>query len=428
MPDNILGLETEIDPVARQVHAVGARARNAAKALAKCGADQRAAGLRAAAEAIRSDLDKILTANAIDVANGAALSAPMRDRLTLTPARVEAMAAAVAEIAAQPDPIGAVDQSWTRPNGLAFERVRVPLGVIGIIYESRPNVTADAGALCIKSGNAAILRGGSDSYHSSSAILAAFQRGLASVGLPADAIQALPTADRAAVGVMLTMSDAIDVIVPRGGKGLIERVQRESRIPVIAHLDGNCHVYVDRSADPDKARAIVLNAKLRRTSVCGSAETLLIDRAAPLAIREDLVKSLLDAGCAVRGDVDLQLIDTRVTPVTDADWGTEYLDAVIAAGLVDGVGAAVDHVERWGSHHTDAIVAEDPASAETFLTGVDSAIVLHNASTQFADGGEFGFGGEIGIATGKLHARGPVGAAHLTSWKYVVRGSGQVRP
>jgi glutamate-5-semialdehyde dehydrogenase len=302
------------------------------------------------------------------------------------------------------------------------------LGVIGVIYESRPNVTADAGALCVKSGNAAVLRGGSDSFHSSQAILAAFKRGLASAGLPEDAVQSLPTADRAAVGVMLTLSESIDVIVPRGGKGLIERVQRESRIPVIAHLDGVCHVYVDRSADPEKAKAIVLNAKLRRTSVCGSAETLLIDRQAPLALRRDLTLALLDAGCAVRGDADLQAIDPRVTPAAEADWGAEYLDAIIAAGLVDDVDAAIAHVERYGSHHTDAIVAEDPAAAEKFLAGVDSAIVLLNASTQFADGGEFGFGGEIGIATGKLHARGPVGAAHLTSWKYVVRGSGQVRP
>lgn len=425
MPDNILSAETS---VAKLVQEVGTRARAASKQLAACSGSQRAQGLHAAAEAIRADATEILAANAIDVANAHALPAPMRDRLTLTPARLEAMAAGVAEIAAQEDPIGAVDQSWTRPNGLAFQRVRVPLGVIGIIYESRPNVTADAGALCVKSGNAAVLRGGSDSFHSSQAILAAFQRGLASAGLPADAVQSLPTSDRAAVGVMLTLAESIDVIVPRGGKGLIERVQRESRIPVIAHLDGVCHVYVDRSADPEKAKAIVLNAKLRRTSVCGSAETLLIDRKAPLALRRDLVLALLDAGCAVRGDSDLQAIDPRVTPVVEEDWGTEYLDAIIAAGLVDDVDQAIAHVERYGSHHTDAIVAENSVAAEKFLAGVDSAIVLLNASTQYADGGEFGFGGEIGIATGKLHARGPVGAAHLTSWKYVVRGSGQVRP
>jgi len=425
VPDNILSAETS---VAKLVQEVGTRARAASKQLAACSGSQRAQGLHAAAEAIRADATEILAANAIDVANAHALPAPMRDRLTLTPARLEAMAAGVAEIAAQEDPIGAVDQSWTRPNGLAFQRVRVPLGVIGIIYESRPNVTADAGALCVKSGNAAVLRGGSDSFHSSQAILAAFQRGLASAGLPADAVQSLPTSDRAAVGVMLTLAESIDVIVPRGGKGLIERVQRESRIPVIAHLDGVCHVYVDRSADPEKAKAIVLNAKLRRTSVCGSAETLLIDRKAPLALRRDLVLALLDAGCAVRGDSDLQAIDPRVTPVVEEDWGTEYLDAIIAAGLVDDVDQAIAHVERYGSHHTDAIVAENSVAAEKFLAGVDSAIVLLNASTQYADGGEFGFGGEIGIATGKLHARGPVGAAHLTSWKYVVRGSGQVRP
>jgi glutamate-5-semialdehyde dehydrogenase len=338
------------------------------------------------------------------------------------------MADGVEAVAQLPDPIGEVTERWTRPNGLAIERVRVPLGVIGIIYESRPNVTADAAALCLRSGNAAILRGGSESFQSSAAILAAFRAGLADAGVPVDAVQAVPTRDRAAVGRMLVMNEWIDVIVPRGGKSLIARVQTESRIPVIAHLDGNCHVYVHESAKLETARAVTLNAKMRRTGVCGAAESLLVDRAVANSHLPALLDDLAKAGCALRGDAEARAIDARVTPATEADWSTEYLDAIIAVRVVDGLDQAIDHVNRYGSHHTDAILAEDADAARRFLDEVDSAIVLHNASTQFADGGEFGFGAEIGISTGKLHARGPVGAAQLTSYKYRVHGAGQVRP
>jgi glutamate-5-semialdehyde dehydrogenase len=318
--------------------------------------------------------------------------------------------------------------AWTRPNGMTIERVRVPLGVIGVIYESRPNVTADAGSLCVKAGNAVVLRGGSDSFRSSRAIQAAFAAGLGQAGLPADAIALVPTRDRAAVGMMLAGLDGnLDVIVPRGGKGLVARVQREARVPVFAHLDGNCHVYVDAAADPDMAKKILLNAKMRRTGVCGAAETLLVDRKA-IAELAPLVTMLLAAGCEVRGDRDTQAVDPRVKPATEEDWATEYLDAIIAARVVDGVDDAIAHIDRYGSHHTDAIVTQDAAAADKFLREVDSAIVLHNASTQFADGGEFGFGAEIGIATGRLHARGPVGVQQLTTFKYRVRGSGQTRP
>ena len=327
------------------------------------------------------------------------------------------------------DPVGRVTESWTRPNGMTIERVRVPLGVIGVIYESRPNVTADAGALALKAGNAAILRGGSDSHRSSRAIHAALVEGLREAGLPENAISLVPTQDRAAVGMMLEgLGGAIDVIVPRGGKSLVARVQAEARVPVFAHLEGVCHVYVDAAASLDMAKSIVLNAKMRRTGVCGAAETLLVDRAAAATHLKPLVTMLLDAGCAVRGDDETCKADARVTPATDADWSTEYLDTIITAGVVDGVAGAIDHIERYGSHHTDAIVTDDPAAAERFLNEVDSAIVLHNASTQFADGGEFGFGAEIGIATGKMHARGPVGVDQLTSFKYRIRGSGQTRP
>ena len=332
-------------------------------------------------------------------------------------------------VAKLPDPVGAVMAAWTRPNGMTIERVRVPLGVIGVIYESRPNVTADAGSLCLKAGNAVILRGGSDSFRSSRAIHAALAAGLAQAGLPEDAIQLVPTRDRAAVGLMLGGLDGtLDVIVPRGGKGLVARVQAEARIPVFAHLDGNCHVYVDKAADPAMAKAVVLNAKMRRTGVCGAAETLLVDRAATPVLLKPLVQMLLDAGCEVRGDRDTQAVDARVKPASEDDWVTEFLDAIIAVKVVDGVDAAIGHIERHGSHHTDAIVTADQAAAEKFMTQVDSAIVLHNASTQFADGGEFGFGAEIGIATGRLHARGPVGVEQLTTFKYRVRGSGQIRP
>ena len=327
------------------------------------------------------------------------------------------------------DPVGKVTERWTRPNGMTIERVRVPLGVIGVIYESRPNVTADAGALCLKAGNAAILRGGSESHRSNQAIHAALAEGLNSAGLPEAAIQLVPTRDRAAVGLMLAGLDgAIDVIVPRGGKSLVARVQAEARVPVFAHLEGICHVYVDKAASLDMAKSIVLNAKMRRTGVCGAAETLLVDRSAAPTHLKPLVAMLLDAGCEVRGDAATRNADARVTPASEEDWSTEYLDAVISAKVVDGVDAAIAHIERYGSHHTDTIVTEDQAAAEKFLAEVDSAIVLHNASTQFADGGEFGFGAEIGIATGRFHARGPVGVEQLTSFKYRVHGSGQIRP
>jgi glutamate-5-semialdehyde dehydrogenase len=352
----------------------------------------------------------------------------MVDRLMLDAKRIDAMAAGLDEVAALPDPIGKVLARWTRPNGLKIARVSVPLGVIGIIYESRPNVTADAGGLSLRAGNAAILRGGSESFHSSRAIADAVRRGLEQAGLPADAVQLVPTRDRAAVGMMLTLTEFIDIIVPRGGRSLIERVQRESRMPVIAHLEGVCHVYVDRAADLDKARRIVLNAKMRRTGVCGAAETLLVDRAVAQQYLPPILADLHGAGCEIRGDAAVQALDAQAVPASEADWSAEYLDAILAVGIVDGVGAAIEHVNRHGSHHTDAIVTEDKATAERFLAEVDSAIVLQNASTQFADGGEFGMGAEIGISTGRLPPRGPVGAEQLASYKYVVRGDGQIRP
>ncbi len=385
----------------------------------------------AAARELRAETSAIIEANGRDLAaaRDAGRPASFLDRLMLDAKRIEGVARGLEEIAALPDPVGAVIARWTRPNGLEIERVRVPLGVIGIIYESRPNVTADAGALCLKAGNAAILRGGSESHHSSRAIHACLARGLAEAGLPEAAIQLVPTTDREAVGLMLKGLDgAIDVIVPRGGKSLVARVQEEARVPVFAHLEGICHTYVDRSADLAMAKAIVLNAKLRRTGVCGATETLLVDKAAPEAHLGALVAALLEAGCEVRGDAAAQEADPRVKPATEQDWSTEYLDAIISVKTVDGVDAAIAHIQRYGSQHTDCIVAEDQATAERFLTRLDSAIVLHNASTQFADGGEFGMGAEIGIATGRLHARGPVGVEQLTTFKYVVRGSGQVRP
>ncbi len=389
------------------------------------------AALEGAAAAIRARAGAILAANAEDLAAARArgLGAALLDRLELNAGRVEAMAAGLDAIALLPDPIGAVTAEWTRPNGLRIQRVRVPLGVIGLIYESRPNVTADAGALCLKSGNAVILRPGSESSRSSAAIHACLEAGLEAAGLPLTAIQRVPTTDREAVRYLLAgMTDTVDVVVPRGGKGLIERVQREARVPVIGHLDGNCHVYVDRDADLNMAREIVLNAKLRRTGVCGAAETLLVDRAAAATLLGPLLRALLDAGCEVRGDADCQAADPRVRAASEDDWYTEYLDAIIAARLVDGVDGAVAHIARYGSAHTESIVTENAATAERFLGAVDSAIVLHNASTQFADGGEFGMGAEIGISTDKFHARGPVGVEQLTSYKYVVRGAGQVRP
>jgi glutamate-5-semialdehyde dehydrogenase len=424
-----LPTEAGKDDVVATMRAIGEAARAAVRELATTPAEQKDRALTAAAQAIGERRKEILAANERDMAAAGAgkLTAALLDRLKLDDKRIEAMAAGLTEIARFPDPIGAVMAEWTRPNGLKIARVRVPLGVIGIIYESRPNVTADAGGICLKSGNAAILRGGSESFHSSSAIHSALIDGLRAANLPPAAIQLVPTTDRAAVGEMLRLSDCIDVIVPRGGRGLIERVRSESRIPVIAHLDGNCHTYVDGAADPAMARKIVLNAKMRRTGVCGATETLLIDRR---AIRQlpPILEDLIKAGCEVRGDGESQAIDPRVMPASDADWDTEYLEAIIAVKVVDGVDEAIDHINRHGSHHTEAIVTEDAAAAERFMARIDAGIVMHNSSTQFADGGEFGMGAEIGISTSKLPPRGPVGAEQLTSYKYVVRGSGQVRP
>ena len=387
--------------------------------------------LLAAAAALRSHQAELLAANALDMAQAEDkdLSAAMLDRLRLDPSRLEAMARGLEDIAALPDPVGRILEERRRPNGLSIARIAVPLGVIGIIYESRPNVTADAGALCLKSGNAVILRGGSESAHSSAAIHRCLVEGLRAAGLPEASIGLVPVTDRAAVGLMLSgMTDYIDVLVPRGGKGLVKRVQEEARVPVIGHLDGNCHVFVDRAADLPMAVAIVLNAKLRRTGICGAAETLLVDEACAGTHLAPLVQALLDAGCEVRGDAAAQRVDRRVRPATEEDWFTEYLDAVIAVKVVAGLDAAIAHIAHYGSAHTESIVTEDAVAAERFLARVDSAIVLHNASTQFADGGEFGMGAEIGISTDRFHARGPVGLEQLTSYKYVVRGAGQVRP
>jgi glutamate-5-semialdehyde dehydrogenase len=417
--------------IAAVMRDIGARARAAGRRLALASTADKDRALAAMAAAIRGSAAAILAANAEDIAEARSggATAAFVDRLMLDEKRIGAMANGIEVVARLPDPVGTVSEAWTRPNGMRIERVRVPLGVVGVIYESRPNVTADAGSLCLKAGNAVILRGGSDSFRSSRAIHAALVEGLRAAGLTEHAIQLVPTRDRAAVGLMLAGLDgAIDVIVPRGGKGLVARVQSEARVPVFAHLDGNCHVYVDKAADLAMAKRIVLNAKMRRTGVCGAAETLLVDRAAAQADLEPLVTMLLDAGCEVRGDRDTQAVDARVKPATEEDWGTEFLDAIIAVKVVDGVDDAIAHVERYGSHHTDAIVTADQAAADKFLREVDSAIVLHNASTQFADGGEFGFGAEIGIATGRMHARGPVGVEQLTTFKYRVLGTGQTRP
>ncbi|MBR0737418.1 glutamate-5-semialdehyde dehydrogenase [Bradyrhizobium liaoningense] len=407
------------------------RARAAARVLALAPPEQKNRALEAMERAIRGNAAAILAANAEDVAEARAsgnATSSFIDRLTLTPARVEGMAEGIGVVRGIPDPIGIVTESWQRPNGMTIERVRVPLGVVGVIFESRPNVAADAGVLCLKSGNAVILRGGSDSFRSCRAIHECLVQGLREAGLPEAAITLVPTRDRAAVGMMLSgLSGAIDVIVPRGGKSLVARVEQEARVPVFAHLEGVNHVYVDGSADLAMAKSIVLNAKMRRTGVCGAAETLLVDRAAASSLKP-LVEMLLDAGCEVRGDDAVQNTDARVKPASDDDWDTEYLDAIIAAKVVDGVDGAIAHIQSHGSHHTDAIVSADERAANKFLNEVDSAIVLHNASTQFADGGEFGFGAEIGIATGRFHARGPVGAEQLTSFKYRVRGTGQTRP
>ncbi|NOT72534.1 MAG: glutamate-5-semialdehyde dehydrogenase [Hyphomicrobium sp.] len=419
------------DDTATLMRDIGRRAREAARALAIATTDQKNAALVHAAAALRKAVPQILAANAKDIAAAETANRPAAfiDRLKLDDKRIDAIAQGLIDIAALADPVGTVLAEWTRPNGLKFQRVRVPLGVIGIIYESRPNVTADAGGLSLKAGNAAILRGGSESHHSSVAIHAALVEGLRAAELPETAIQLVPVTDRAAVGEMLKGLDgAIDVIVPRGGKSLVQRVQDEARVPVFAHLEGICHIYVDRGADLDIAIPVVLNGKMRRTGVCGATECLLVDKNAHEDYLTPLVKALLDAGCEVRGDAAAQKADARVKAAAPDDYGREFLDAIIAVKTVDGVDDAIAHIAQYGSQHTDAIITECEATAELFLNRVDSAIVLVNASTQFADGGEFGFGAEIGIATGKMHARGPVGVEQLTTFKYKVRGTGQTRP
>ena len=424
----VLTAATDVRAAMREI---GGRVRAAARVIANAPAEQKTRALTAAARSLRERAPDILAANARDLAEARArgLAASFLDRLTLNETRIEAMARAVEEIAALPDPVGRVLASFERPNGLKIERVATPLGVVGVIYESRPNVTADAGALCLKSGNAVLLRGGSDSFHSSAAIHACLVAGLVEAGLPAAAISRAPFTAREAVGEMLTGLDgAIDVIVPRGGKSLVERVQREARVPVFAHLEGIVHVYVDETADLDKAVKLVVNSKMRRTGVCGAAETLLIARPALPRLARPLLEALAAAGCAIRGDADICTLWPQATPASEDDWRTEYLDAIITVGVVAGLDEAIAHIESYGSHHTDAILTEEKAAAERFLREVDSAIVLHNASTQFADGGEFGFGAEIGIATGRMHARGPVGVEQLCTFKYEVRGDGQTRP
>ncbi|RVD71342.1 glutamate-5-semialdehyde dehydrogenase [Mesorhizobium sp. M4A.F.Ca.ET.029.04.2.1] len=419
------------EDVASLMARTGRQARAAARPLAIATTAAKNAALVAMAEAILRNEQAILDANAIDVSNGeeSGLSGSFMDRLKLTPSRIEAMADGIREIAALKDPVGDVIAEWDRPNGLHIERVRTPLGVVGVIYESRPNVTADAGALCLKAGNPVILRGGSDSLNSSAAIHACLVEGLKAAGLPQDAIQLVPTTDRAAVGEMLKgLGGNLDVIIPRGGRSLVERVQSEARVPVFAHLEGICHVYVDRSADLDMAVTIAVNAKMRRTGVCGAAETLLVDRAAAPTHLVPILEALRAAGCEIHADGEVLKAFSDASPATEADWVAEYLDAIIAVKLVDGVAGAIEHIETFSSHHTEAILAEDTQAVERFFNEIDSAILLHNASTQFADGGEFGMGAEIGIATGKMHARGPVGVEQLTSFKYRVRGSGQVRP
>ena len=409
---------------------LGDAARESMRELSCVPADVKNRALREAAKAIRDSTSTLAAANVMDMkaAEAKGITGSMLDRLLLTDSRIEAMAKGLEEVAELDDPVGAIMAEWPRPNGLHIQRVRVPLGVIGIIYESRPNVTADAGALCLKSGNAVILRGGSESFHSSTGIMECLRTGLRAANLPIASIQMVPTTDRAAVGEMLTMIGHIDIIIPRGGKSLIERVQTESRIPVIAHLDGNCHVFVDRAADPTMAIDIIRNAKMRRPGICGAAESLLIDRSRAPDLLPGIIKALSEAGCEIRGDEETRALDKIVLKASEQDWDTEYLDAIISVKQVDGLDEAIDHINRHGSHHTDSIVTEDSVAAEKFLKDIDSAIVLHNASTQFADGGEFGMGAEIGISTGRLHARGPVGVEQLTTYKYVVRGDGQVRP
>ncbi|MCT8991905.1 glutamate-5-semialdehyde dehydrogenase [Chelativorans sp. SCAU2101] len=417
--------------IATLMNELGARARAAARPLAVATTERKNAALLAMADALEANTPDILEANARDMEAGraAGLSTALLDRLMLDEKRVAAMAAGIREIARLEDPVGQVIAAWERPNGLFIERVRTPLGVVGVIYESRPNVTADAGALCLKAGNAVILRGGSDSAHSSAAIHACLVEGLVKAGLPEDAIQRVPVTDRAAVGELLKGLDGnLDVIVPRGGRSLVERVQKEARVPVFSHLEGICHLYIDKSARLDMAVSLTVNAKMRRTGICGAAETLLVDRAAADTHLVPVLDALAAAGCEIRGDEGVRVRFPSARPATEEDWRTEYLDAIISVKLVDGVGEAIEHIETWSSHHTEAIVAEDASAVERFFNEIDSAILLHNASTQFADGGEFGMGAEIGIATGKMHARGPVGVEQLTSFKYRVRGTGQVRP
>jgi len=430
--NEVAGIAASADSgLAALMSKLGRDAVAAERILARTDTATRNRALAASAADLRTSAGVILAANQRDLeaARAKGLSAALLDRLLLDDERIAAMAAGAEAIAALPDPVGIVSAQWQRPNGLIIQRVRVPLGVIGIIYESRPNVTCDAGALCLKSGNAAILRGGSESTQSNRAIHKSLVRGLLAAGLPAACIQLVPTTDRAAVGFMLAnMTDYLDVVVPRGGKSLVARVQQEARVPVIGHLEGICHVYVDRDADLAMARAIVVNAKMRRTGICGAAETLLIDRGCVATHLAPIVRDLLEAGCEVRGDDSVQAVDSRVKPATDEDWRTEYLDAIIAVRIVDDLDAAIAHIEKHGSAHTESIVTANNARAAQFLQRVDSAIVLHNASTQFADGGEFGMGAEIGISTDRFHARGPVGVEQLTSYKYVVQGSGQVRP
>ena len=412
------------------IHDMARAARAALPALAAASTAAKALAIRTAAAAIRARADALLAANAEDVAAAQAggLSAALIDRLALDAGRIEGIAAGLDTVAALPDPVGAVFERWQRPNGLHFERVRVPLGVIGIIYESRPGVTADAAALCLMSGNACLLRGGSEAARSNALLLDCMAEGLRAAGLPAAAVQMVPAGNRALVGDMLGAHGLIDVIIPRGGKGLVARVQAEAKVPVLAHLDGINHVYVDASADPAMAVAVVVNSKLRRTAVCGAMETLLIDAAAPPTLKRQLVAALLDGGCALRGDAAAQALDPRISPASPQDFDTEWLDAVASVAEVAGVDGAIAHIAAHGSQHTESVVAKDEAVAARFLQGVDAAIVLHNASTQFADGGEFGFGAEIGIATGRLHVRGPVALAELTTFKTLVRGAGQVRP
>ncbi len=413
-----------------QIDQLGQAAKAAAQDLALAPAETKNKALIAAAEAIRAQLPAILEANKKDMiaAEAKGISSAMLDRLALDDDRVEGMAQGLEAIAAFPDPIGKSLESWEQPNGLKFEKVSVPLGVIGIIYESRPNVTADAGALCLKAGNASILRGGSESFHSSGAILQCLQTGLETAGLPTAAIQRVPTTDRAAVGHLLTMNEYVDLIIPRGGRGLIERIQTESRVPVLAHLDGLCHTYLHASADPKMALEVVLNAKMRRTGICGATETLLVDDAFAEADLKPILDGLIAKGCEIRGDTTIQALESRANEAVDADWDTEYLDAILSVRKVSGIADAISHINRHGSHHTEAILAEDTKAAAIFQQEVDAGIVIHNASTQYADGGQFGMGAEIGISTGKLHARGPVGADQLTSYKYLVRGTGHARP